>query len=198
MKKLYLASALATVLTLSSNAMAIDSTGCGLGSMAWRGQSGTAPQILAVTTIGSFGTQTFGISSGTSGCDQNGRITGGTQRMVLNFLENNMEQYALDASRGEGETLDTLAGIMEVDKSELAAKVHDNFAFIFPNDNVDADEVTLNLFKVMNAKFPDAETLCRKGGRLFSSYVYAKGQNKKICERAAGGGDVVCVGPSRR
>lgn len=33
MKKLYLASALATVLTLSSNAMAIDSTGCGLGSM---------------------------------------------------------------------------------------------------------------------------------------------------------------------
>lgn len=75
MKKLYLASALATVLTLSSNAMAIDSTGCGLGSMAWRGQSGTAPQILAVTTNGSFGTQTFGISSGTSGCDQNGRIT---------------------------------------------------------------------------------------------------------------------------
>ena len=66
MKKLYLASALATVLTLSSNAMAIDSTGCGLGSMAWRGQSGTAPQILAVTTNGSFGTQTFGISSGTS------------------------------------------------------------------------------------------------------------------------------------
>ena len=151
MKKLYLASALATVLTLSSNAMAIDSTGCGLGSMAWKGQSGTAPQILAVTTNGSFGTQTFGISSGTSGCDQNGRITGGTQRMVLNFLENNMEQYALDASRGEGETLDTLAGIMEVDKSELAAKVHENFAFIFPNDNVDAVEVTLNLFKVMNA-----------------------------------------------
>ena len=107
MKKLYLASALATVLTLSSNAMAIDSTGCGLGSMAWRGQSGTAPQILAVTTNGSFGTQTFGISSGTSGCDQNGRITGGTQRMVLNFLENNMEQYALDASRGEGYCTDT-------------------------------------------------------------------------------------------
>ena len=45
MKKLYLASALATVLTLSSNAMAIDSTGCGLGSMAWRGQSGTAPDF---------------------------------------------------------------------------------------------------------------------------------------------------------
>ena len=131
--------------------MAVDSTGCGLGSMAWRGQSGVVPQILAVTTNASFGNQTFGISSGTSGCDQNGRITGGTQRMVLNFLENNMEQYALDASRGEGETLDTLAGIMEVDKNVLATKVHDNFALIFPHDDVDAVEVTLNLFKVMNA-----------------------------------------------
>ena len=138
-------------MAFSSNAMAVDSTGCGLGSMAWRGQSGVVPQILAVTTNGTFGNQTFGISSGTSGCDQNGRVTGGTQRMVLNFLENNMEQYALDASRGEGETLDTLAGIMEVDKNELATKVHDNFALIFPHDDVDAVEVTLNLFKVMNA-----------------------------------------------
>ena len=151
MKKLYLASALAVAMAFSSNAMAVVSTGCGLGSMAWRGQSGVVPQILAVTTNASFGNQTFGISSGTSGCDQNGRITGGTQRMVLNFLENNMEQYALDASRGEGETLDTLAGIMEVDKNELATKVHDNFALIFPHDDVDAVEVTLNLFKVMNA-----------------------------------------------
>ncbi len=151
MKKLYLASALAVAMAFSSNAMAVDSTGCGLGSMAWRGQSGVVPQILAVTTNASFGNQTFGISSGTSGCDQNGRVTGGTQRMVLNFLENNMEQYALDASRGEGETLDTLAGIMEVDKNELATKVHDNFALIFPHDDVDAVEVTLNLFKVMNA-----------------------------------------------
>ena len=151
MKKLYLASALAVVMAFSSNAMAVDRTGCGLGSMAWRGQSGVVPQILAVTTNGTFGNQTFGISSGTSGCDQNGRVTGGTQRMVLNFLENNMEQYALDASRGEGETLDTLAGIMEVDKNELATKVHDNFALIFPHDDVDAVEVTLNLFKVMNA-----------------------------------------------
>ena len=152
MKKVYLASAMmGAAMILAAPAQAVDSTGCGLGSMAWRGQRGIGPQVLAATTNGSFGTQTFGISSGTSGCDQNGRITGGTQRMVLNFLENNMEQYALDASRGEGETLDTLAGIMEVDKSELAAKVHDNFAFIFPNDNVDAVEVTLNLFKVMNA-----------------------------------------------
>lgn len=148
MKKLYLISALCASVMLSSNAMAVDSTGCGLGSMAWRGQSGMPAQLLAVTTNGLFFNQTFGITFGTSGCDPNGRITGGTGRMVLAFVENNMEQLAMDASRGQGETLETLAGIMEIDKKELSEKVQSNFAVIFPNENVDAVQVTMNLFEV--------------------------------------------------
>nr|QIM10775.1 hypothetical protein PlAlph_6670 [uncultured Alphaproteobacteria bacterium] len=150
MKKLYILSAAAALL-ISGNAEAIDSTGCGLGSMAWRGQSGPAPQVLAVTTNGTFGSQTFGISFGTSGCDPNGRITGGTQKMVFNFIENNMEQYALDASRGEGETLDTLAGILNVEKAEFAKKSQQYFAAIFPNDNVDAVYVTKQIFAMLQA-----------------------------------------------
>ena len=112
MKKILLASVFGGMMMFSAGANAVDSTGCGLGSMAWRGQSGRVPQILAATTNGLFGTQTFGITFGTSGCDPNGRITGGTQKMVLAFLENNMEQYAMDAARGQGETIDTLAGIL--------------------------------------------------------------------------------------
>lgn len=148
MKKICLISALCASVMLSSNAMAVDSTGCGLGSMAWRGQSGMPAQLLAVTTNGLFFTQTFGITFGTSGCDPNGRITGGTGRMVLAFVENNMEQLAMDASRGQGETLETLAGIMEIDKKELSEKVQSNFAVIFPDENVDAVQVTMNLFEV--------------------------------------------------
>lgn len=151
MKKIYLASMLCASLMLSSNALAVDSTGCGLGSMAWRGQSGMVPQILAVTTNGFLFNQSFGITFGTSGCDPNGRVTGGTGRMVLAFVENNMEQLAMDASRGQGETLETLAGIMEIDKNELAEKVQSNFAVIFPDENVDAVQVTLNLFEVVKA-----------------------------------------------
>ena len=152
MKKLYLASALATVLTLSSNAMAIDSTGCGLGSMAWRGQSGTAPQILAVTTNGSFGTQTFGITFGTSGCDPDGRVTGGTGKMVLAFMENNMEQFAMDAAAGRGETIETLAGIVNMDSEKLGELTKENFAVLFPNQNVDALQLTLTFLDVANAE----------------------------------------------
>lgn len=119
MKKTYMLAA-AVLTFVAADAQAIDSTGCGLGSMAWRGVSGPEAQILAVTTNTSTGSQTFGITFGTSGCDPDGRVTGGTQKMVLRFIENNMEQYALDAARGEGETLDTLAGMLNMDKRTFA------------------------------------------------------------------------------
>lgn len=132
-------------------ANALDSTGCGLGSMAWRGQSGIIPQVAAVTTNGIFGNQTFGITFGTSGCDPNGRVTGGTQKMILAFVENNMEQFALDAASGEGETLTTLAGILNMDEEVVAMKTYQNFAALFPNENVDAVELTLKLYDIMKA-----------------------------------------------
>lgn len=138
----------AAVLALSSNANAYDSTGCGLGSMAWRGQSGIVPQVLAATTNGSFGTQTFGISTGTSGCDPNGRVTGGTGRMLLAFLENNMEQFALDAAAGQGETIVTVAGILNVDETELAGKIQNNFGVLFASNDVDAVDLTLAVMRL--------------------------------------------------
>ena len=152
MNKILVASLmLGAAVMLSTPAQAIDSTGCGLGSMAWRGQSGIGPQVLAATTNGIFGTQTFGITFGTSGCDPNGRITGGTQKMVLAFLENNLEQFAMDAAAGEGETLTTLAGIMDMNEADVAAKTYQNFAVLFPNENVDAVDVTLKFYEIMKA-----------------------------------------------
>ena len=152
MNKILVASLmLGAAVMLSTPAQAIDSTGCGLGSMAWRGQSGILPQVAAATTNGTFGNQTFGITFGTSGCDPNGRITGGTQKMVLAFLENNLEQFAMDAAAGEGETLTTLAGIMDMNEADVAAKTYQNFAVLFPNEYVDAVDVTLKFYEIMKA-----------------------------------------------
>ena len=149
MKKIYLLSAVAAgLLAFSSNANAYDSTGCGLGSMAWRGQSGIIPQVLAATTNGLFGNQTFGITTGTSGCDPNGRVTGGTGRMLLSFLENNMEQFAMEASVGYGETLVTVAGILNADEAELSAKIHNNFGTLFASNDVDAVDLTLSILSM--------------------------------------------------
>ncbi len=152
MKKVLAASLMCgSVMMLSTTADAIDSTGCGLGSMAWRGQSGILPQVAAVTTNSTFGNQTFGITFGTSGCDPNGRVTGGTQKMVLAFMENNLEQFAIDAAAGQGETLTTLAGILNMDEKTVAEKSYQNFAVLFPNENVDAVDVTLKFYEIMKA-----------------------------------------------
>ncbi len=150
MKKFLMIGALFSVV-FASQAYAADSTGCGLGSLAWRGERGRIPQLLAVTTNGTLGTQTFGISSGTSGCDPNGTITGGTRKMALTFLENNLDQFALDASRGEGETIETLAGILNVDAKVLGEKTKNNFDYIFDGEDVEVLNVALKIFEIANA-----------------------------------------------
>jgi len=66
-------------------------------------------------------------------------------------LEDNMEQFAMDAAAGKGETIDTLAGIMNVDSAKLGKEVQRNFAYIFPNDDVEVSEVTLRVMEVANA-----------------------------------------------
>ena len=152
MKKILGVAVVCAGIALTAPAHAVDSTGgCGLGSMAWRGQSGIIPQSLAITTNNTFLNNTFGITFGTSGCDPNGRITGGTGRMVLAFLEDNMEQFAMDAAAGNGETIETLAGIMNVDSATLGKEVQRNFAYIFPNDNTEAVDVTMRVMEIAHA-----------------------------------------------
>lgn len=151
MKKSLAMCAVAAAICFGTPAKAIDSTGgCGLGSMAWKGQSGIIPQVLAMTTNGTF-MNTFGVTFGTSGCDPNGRVTGGTGKMVLAVIENNMEQFAMDASTGRGETIDTIAGILNVDSEKLGANAQANFAYLFDNENVEAVDLALKMMELANA-----------------------------------------------
>lgn len=147
MKKLLLTTALSFVVI--SNAQALDSTGCGLGSTVWRGERGVAPQLLAVTTNGTSGTQTFGIMSGTLGCDPNGRITGGTGR-IIGFLENNLDTFALDAARGEGETINIIASIANQDVKKVQEIIKSNFDKLFDDEDLHVAEVSQKLAKLLN------------------------------------------------
>lgn len=149
MKKIYLLGV--AVLLASAPSYAIDSTGgCGLGSMAWKGQSGIIPQVAAMSTNATF-LNTIGVTLGTSGCDPNGRVTGGTGKLVLAVIENNMEQFAMDASAGRGETIDTIAGILNVDSKKLGETAQQHFAELFINENVEAVDLTLKIMEIANA-----------------------------------------------
>ena len=121
MKKILLA--LAVSLPVTAFAAANNVGSCGLGSKVFEGQKGVAPQVLAVTTNGTFGNQTFGITSGTLGCSQDGVVTS-TWKTAL-FIDGNKAQLARDAASGQGETLDALAALLKIEAhhAEIFASV---------------------------------------------------------------------------
>ncbi len=123
---------------------------CGWGTKLFDGQSGIAPQVLAVTTNGTSGNQTFAITSGTSGCTQNGTVKSSWKTAM--FIDNNMNRLALDISAGRGETLDSLAslvGVDEANKSRFNTVLKENFGSIFPTDTVSSGEVYASLKTVL-------------------------------------------------
>lgn len=145
-------SALAIALSTGTAMAQQNNVGCGLGSMVFDGQSGLAPQVLAATTNGISGNQTFGISSGTLGCTQDGVVRSSAKLSM--FTGSNMDKLAADMSKGQGETLETLADLMGVeaaDKAEFFAATRDNFSKIFDSSDVTAEQVLANLNDVLAA-----------------------------------------------
>jgi hypothetical protein len=149
MKKLI--SILSLIAALPTLAMAADNVGgCGVGSMVFKGQSGVVPQVLAVTTNGSTGNQTFGITSGTLGCTQDGVVTSNMKTAL--FIQSNKDQLARDMSVGSGETLAALSHLLGVEAQDQAAFNHlakDNVARIFTTDSVATEQVVVALREVL-------------------------------------------------
>jgi len=133
MKKL-----IAGALLMGASTLAFAQPGCGVGAMIWKGQSGIAPHVLAATTNGTFGNQTFGMTTGTLGCQTNQSV----QSMAM-YMDSNIDKVARDMSRGNGENLDTLAvllGVDEADRDSLRRVLQDNFATIFPSSDTTSGE----------------------------------------------------------
>ena len=87
--------------------------GCGLGKLAWadyKTPKNIAPQVMMATTNGTFGSQTFGISFGTSGCTNDGKVMAGQQTNV--FVASTFDTLSEDMARGGGEHLAALATLM--------------------------------------------------------------------------------------
>jgi hypothetical protein len=124
---------------------------CGWGSKVMDGQSGIFPQVLGATTNGTSGNQTFGISSGTSGCTQDGVVSSNWKTAM--FIDGNKSELARDMSTGSGETLESLAkliGVQEQDKAAFFRATKDNFARIFPSENPTTDQVVASLKQVLS------------------------------------------------
>ncbi|TGL24054.1 DUF3015 domain-containing protein [Leptospira yanagawae] len=108
--------------------------GCGLGSMVpvWKNDIG---QILAATTNGSFSSQTFGITSGTSNCTTDGLVKREIAQEV--FIAYNEEPLELETSVGKGERIRAVASLLGCPKHavELGKLMKENHSFLFAKSN---------------------------------------------------------------
>ncbi|MFY9179452.1 MAG: DUF3015 family protein [Venatoribacter sp.] len=110
---------LAGVLLVSASSLALASgpAGCGAGSLVFPNAGPWYEHVLAATTNGISGNQTFGMTSGTLGCE----AANGPLKLAQAFIDENMDQLAADTAMGQGETLAALAEVIGVQAQDSAA-----------------------------------------------------------------------------
>jgi hypothetical protein len=134
--------------------------GCGLGKLAWMdygGQKQIAPQVMMATTNGTFGSQTFGISSGTSGCTNDGVII---KNKHLNMASRAFESLAEEMAQGRGEhlaSLATLLGVPDEAQPEFFALVQEKYTMLVGSDHTTA----VTMLQALQASMAERPTLAK-------------------------------------
>ena len=129
--------------------------GCGLGSIVFGPKPG--PIQLVAATINQYFMQTFAISTGTSNCD----IPEMGQQAAV-FIEVNRQVLANDASRGQGETVEGLASILNCDDAQaLGQGLQSNFETIFKREN-NSYEATRAILSTIKSN-PALQSSCHVG-----------------------------------
>lgn len=116
--------------------------GCGIGTMVWGDRDSVVFQVLGATTNGFMGNQTFGITSGTLECDKPASFA--SNQRLEQFVASNMDVIARDIAAGSGETLATIAELLQVPAASQAmfnSTLKANFAKIYPSADVQAGQV---------------------------------------------------------
>ncbi|MFN8370533.1 MAG: DUF3015 family protein [Bacteriovoracaceae bacterium] len=134
MKKIFVATLLLSSLQAFSSDSDFGMGGCGLGSMIM-GKDGN--QVLAITTNGT-GTQSFGITSGTSNCNPPDEDK---TAKLQKFIEANHVFVETDIARGNGETISSISKILECN-GDIAHKLQSNYATIYSDSNGVSEKIT--------------------------------------------------------
>jgi hypothetical protein len=114
--------------------------GCGLGKKlweGWKGQKQIAPQMFMAST-NVTGSYSFSISSGTSGCSNDGKIWDSEKASL--FIGINYASLSEDMARGGGEHLASLATLMRVpleDQPEFFAAAQKHYLSLVHNGKDD-------------------------------------------------------------
>jgi hypothetical protein len=104
--------------------------------------------VLAATTNGTSASQTFGISSGTSNCTDNGVVASKHQAAL--FIENNRTALANDISRGNGETLTNFSALIGCqNNAQLGRTLKSHYQTIFTGETTDTATIQNSIANVI-------------------------------------------------
>jgi hypothetical protein len=125
--------------------------GCGLGTaVIFKSPSTWVEHVLAATTNVTSGNQTFGMTSGTLGCQAAG---GPLASGVDYFIDENIDMIAMESATGEGETIDALAemiGVADTDKRAFRLSLQSNFDTMFPSEDTSSAQVYDAIVDIMS------------------------------------------------
>ncbi len=152
MKKFIIAVCIFSSIAVGRAGILEDNCGCGVGTILFEGHDGVISQTLALTTNGIFWNQLFGVTSGTLGCEPPQSLV--SLDKINIFVAGNMDNLAKDIAVGQGETLNTLADLMQVPsdkRGELYTQLRKNFSDIYGSDEVTSRQVTEKIVKIVNS-----------------------------------------------
>ncbi len=141
------------VLLACSSATYADAPGgpnCGWGNMLLEGKTGLLNHMFALTTNGTSGNATFGMTLGTNGCSVEGPLTYGGDSMV--WFNGVLDEYSTDVALGHGEALNAVAvmlGVEPADRAHFSQIMHANFDALFPTTETTGQEVLNSMVVVM-------------------------------------------------
>ncbi len=142
--------------------------GCGLGSILFEsGRDGDKAisdnrikQVLAATTNGTFGSQTFGITTGTSNCTTGGTALDDKEQQL--FVEANQKQLARDMAQGSGEYVTALSALMGCPADAgFGTHAQKNYETFFPASGTNPEQLLMTV-KASVASDPVLAQRCTK------------------------------------
>jgi hypothetical protein len=137
-----------TLLTSAARAGSQNDAGCGLGAQLFK-DNRPVDQVLAATTNGTFGTQTFGITTGTLGCTSGGVLKSSKEREV--FTATNFRVLEQELAAGSGQYEASLAALSGCKAEPFSAFAKERYEKLLPSEKTTSRELLRNLDKEISS-----------------------------------------------
>ena len=135
-------------LAAAASAGSQNDAGCGLGAQLFK-ENRPVDQVLAATTNGSLGTQTFGITTGTLGCSSGGLIKASKEREV--FTATNFRALEQELAAGSGQYEASLAALSGCKAEQFSAFAKARYEKLLPSEKTTPAELLKNIDKEISS-----------------------------------------------